>query len=131
MTEFPPVLLCLGAIALWVVPLWLMTGGWGSTNPTHKTTPMKKSRAQHEAELEQMWREEVNPAPPTKAERARWAKENNETYIENVAAWAEHETFHDEFGNVSGWEDYVIDRYGNKVVTHNSEKTGTRDGESR
>ena len=89
--------------------------------------PKGKPRDQHEAELERMWREEVNPAPPTKAERAKWAKEDNETYIENMAAWATHEAHYNEFGYVDGWEDYVIDNFGNKVVTHNSEGTGSRD----
>ena len=125
--EVPPIVLFIGAIALWVVPFWLILGGTQRTDTTRRAPRAKKSRAQHEKELEQMWREEVNPAPPTKAERARWAKEDNETYIENMAAWATHEAHYNEFGYVDGWQDYVIDNFGNKVVTHNSEGTGTRD----
>lgn len=119
---------CLSVLILLIAAAISYPSLFGSFFLRERKKPrVKKSRAQHEAELEEMWREEVNPAPPTKAEKARWARENNETYIRNTAAWADHQVTYNEFGYVDGWKETVIDNFGNEVVVHNSDGTGYLD----
>lgn len=60
-----------------------LIGGWFLAPFERKPKRIKKSRAQHEKELERMWDEELNFAPPTKAELRRWQKEDDATYNEN------------------------------------------------
>lgn len=87
--------------------------------------PKGGTRQRLEAELQQMT-DNLNPNPPTKSELKQWAEDDRDTYIRAMAAFAMEESWWDKLNN-RHWEQYLILNGRERVVTHNSDKTGYLD----